>query len=69
MFYADLIREIETDIICEFCAAASYHHGMQSSGQVKLVMDIGCSIKDRHVVIIEDIVDTGLTMNFLTQLI
>ena len=65
MFYADLIREIDTDIICEFCVASSYHDGTQSSGEVKLTMDISRSIKDRHVVIIEDIVDTGLTMNFL----
>lgn len=67
MFYADLIREIDTDIICEFCAAASYHNGTQSSGEVRLTLDIGRSIKDKHVVLIEDIVDTGLTMNFLRQ--
>src|SRR6185437_12033099 len=65
MFYADLIREIETDILCEFCSAASYHSGAHSSGEVKLTMDIHCEIKDRHIVLIEDIVDTGLTMNFL----
>lgn len=65
MFYADLIREIDTDIICDFCTAASYHDGTQSSGEVRLTMDITRSIKDRHVVLIEDIVDTGLTMNFL----
>jgi hypoxanthine phosphoribosyltransferase len=65
MFYADLIREIETDIYCEFCAASSYHDGMHSSGEVKLTMDIGRSVRDRHVILIEDIVDTGLTMNFL----
>jgi hypoxanthine phosphoribosyltransferase len=65
MFYADLIREIETDIYCEFCACSSYHDGMQSSGEVKLTMDISRSVRDRHVVLIEDIVDTGLTMNFL----
>ncbi len=67
MFYADLIREIETDIYCEFCAAASYHNNMHSSGEVRLTMDISRSIRDRHVVLIEDIVDTGLTMNFLRQ--
>lgn len=65
MFYADLIREIDTDIICEFCAASSYGSGMHSSGEVKLTMDLGRSIKDKHIVLIEDIVDTGLTMNFL----
>lgn len=67
MFFADLIREIDTDIICEFCACSSYHNTMQSSGEVRLTMDIGRSIKNRHVVLIEDIVDTGLTMNFLRK--
>jgi hypoxanthine phosphoribosyltransferase len=65
LFYADLIREIDTDIVCEFCSASSYHDGMKSSGEVKLGMDIGRSIRDRHVLLIEDIVDTGLTMNYL----
>lgn len=65
MFYADLIREIETDIICEFCGASSYADAMHSSGEVKLTMDISRSIRDKHVLLIEDIVDTGLTLNFL----
>ena len=67
MFYADLIRQIDTDIVCEFCAASSYNDGMQSSGEVKLTMDLGRSIKDKHILLIEDIVDTGLTMNFLRK--
>src|SRR5580658_7023860 len=60
IFYADLIREIETDIICDFCTASSYHDGTQSSGEVKLTMDVLRPLRDKHIVLIEDIVDTGL---------
>ena len=67
MFYADLIRSIETDLSCDFCAVASYHDGMHSSGEVKITMDLSRSIRDRNVIIVEDIVDTGLTMNFLKR--
>lgn len=65
MFYADLIREVDLDISCEFCGLSSYHGGTSSSGEVRLTLDLNSPVKDRHVVLIEDIVDTGLTMNFL----
>lgn len=64
IFYADLIREIDLDVSCEFCGLSSYE-GARSSGEVKITMDLNSPIKDRHVILIEDIVDTGLTMNFL----
>lgn len=64
IFYSDLIREIELDVLCDFCALSSYQ-GNKSSGEVRLTMDLSHSVKDRHVLIIEDIVDTGLTMQFL----
>jgi hypoxanthine phosphoribosyltransferase len=65
IFYADLVREIDTDITCEFCGVSSYQNSMSSSGEVKVTMDLSTSIKGRHVLLVEDIVDTGLTMNFL----
>lgn len=65
MFYADLIREMELDLQCEFLGVSSYHGGTQSSGEVKFTLDLGCSIQGKDILLIEDIVDTGLTMNFL----
>jgi len=67
MFYADLIREIDTDVICEFCGTSSYGNHTKSNGEVRLTLDLASSIKDRHVLLIEDIVDTGLTMSFLQR--
>lgn len=66
MFFADLIRAIDTDLSCDFIGVSSYQ-GAQSSGEVKINLDLSRSIKDRHVVLVEDIVDTGLTMNYLKK--
>lgn len=64
MFYADLIREMDMDLSCEFCGLSSYQ-GQSSTGEVRVTLDLNSSVRDRHVILIEDIVDTGLTMNFL----
>ncbi len=66
MFFADLIRAIDTDLSCDFVGVSSYN-GAQSSGEVKINLDLSRSIKDRNVVLVEDIVDTGLTMNYLRR--
>ena len=66
MFYSDLIRELDLDVICDFCQLSSYN-SMQSSGEVRLNMDLGHSVRGQNVLIIEDIVDTGLSMHFLTN--
>lgn len=67
MFYADLIRAIDTDLTCDFCGVSSYADAMVSSGEVKVTMDLSKSIRDRNVIVVEDIVDTGLTLNFLKR--
>jgi hypoxanthine phosphoribosyltransferase len=67
MFFADLTRAIDTDLHCDFCGVSSYTDGTQSSGEVKVTLDLSRSIRDRHVILVEDIVDTGLTMNFLKK--
>lgn len=67
MFYADLIRAINTDLSSDFIAVSSYNDRSTTSGEVKVTMDLSRSIRDRNVVIVEDIVDTGLTMNFLKR--
>ncbi|MCB0412242.1 MAG: hypoxanthine phosphoribosyltransferase [Bdellovibrionales bacterium] len=64
MFYSDLIRELDLELICDFCSVSSYQ-GAKSSGEVRLTMDLSHSVHGQNVLIIEDIVDTGLTMQFL----
>jgi hypoxanthine phosphoribosyltransferase len=65
VFYSDLIRHIEADVTSEFLGVASYGNAMQSSGEVKLTLDLTTSIEGKTVLLVEDIVDTGLTMEFL----
>lgn len=65
MFYADLIRAIDIDVHCEFIGAASYGYSTKSSGEVRMTLDVANPIRDRHVIIVEDIIDTGLTMKYL----
>lgn len=67
MFYSDLIREIKTDLNCEFLAVSSYGNSSKSTGEVKLVLDLNSPIKGKDLLIVEDIVDTGLTMSYLIQ--
>lgn len=69
VFYSDLIRSIDTDILCEFFGVSSYHGTTQSSGEVKVTLDLGHPVEGKHVLLVEDIVDTGLTMNYLKQAI
>lgn len=65
IFYSDLIRHIELDFGCEFLGVASYHNSTKSSGEVKVTLDLAAPIEGKNVVIVEDIVDTGLTMQYL----
>lgn len=66
MFYSDLVRAIETDLRCEFLGVSSYA-GASSSGEVKLTLDLSSSVANKNVLLVEDIVDTGLTMDYLLQ--
>ena len=67
LFFADLVRAIDTDLNCDFIGASSYQDAMVSSGEVKLTLDLSRSVRDRHVIIVEDIVDSGITMNYLRR--
>jgi hypoxanthine phosphoribosyltransferase len=69
IFYSDLIRAIDADIQCEFFGVSSYHGATKSSGEVKLTLDLSRPVEGEHVLLIEDIVDTGLTMNYLIRTI
>lgn len=64
VFYSDLIRSIGTDLTCEFFGVSSYH-GTSSSGEVKVTLDLSTAIENKDVILVEDIMDTGLTMNYL----
>ena len=69
MFLADLSRAIGGDVSIDFIAVSSYGSGATSSGQVQLLKDLGASIEGRDVVIVEDIVDTGLTLTYLQDIL
>ena len=70
LFYSDLIRRIDTDITCEFFGVSSYNGETSSSGEVKVTLDLSTPIEGQHVILVEDIVDTGKTLSqFLPQLI
>jgi len=65
MFCSDLIKKIQLPVKLEFIQLSSYGEGTTSSGNVKIEMDLSGSIKDKNVIIVEDIVDTGLTIKTL----
>ncbi len=67
VFMADLVRAIDLPLTVDFLAVSSYGTRSDSSGEVRLVKDLDLSLKDRDVIVIEDIVDTGLTMQYLLQ--
>ena len=66
-FMADLVREITIPCEMDFMAVSSYGSATDSSGVVRILKDLDAHIEDRHVIIVEDIVDTGLTLNYLRK--
>lgn len=68
IFLADLARAIKVDNTFDFVAVSSYGRARVSSGAVKLIKDIDNPIEGKHVIIVEDILDTGLTLNYLRGL-
>ena len=67
LFIADLIRQVQTPAIVDFMRIASYGSETQSSGIIEFRKDLELSIKGRHVLIVEDIVDSGQTLNALLE--
>ena len=65
LFMADLCRQIHLPITVDFLAVSSYGMDTKTSGEVKLVKDLSLPLHDRDVILVEDIVDTGLTMTYL----
>ena len=69
IFLADLARQIKLDVSFDFIAVSSYGSGRQHSGEVKLVKDVDQSMEGKNVILIEDILDTGLTLTYIKKLI
>ena len=67
IFFSDLIREIDLTVRCEFMGISSYGTETKSSGVVKITSDLTTAIEGKDVLIVEDIVDTGLSMNYLRE--
>jgi len=66
-FMTDLTRAISTPLTFDFMAVSSYGDAHKSSGVVRIIKDLNESMTDRHVIIIEDILDTGLTLKYLAR--
>lgn len=66
-FLADLMRTLEVDCEVDFMAVSSYGSSTESSGVVRILKDLDTPIEDRHVLIVEDIVDSGLTLSYLMK--
>lgn len=69
VFMADLMREIDLPLTIDFMSVSSYKDGTQSSGDVEILKDLSNPIRDKHVLIVEDIVDTGLTLTRLIEIL
>ena len=69
VFLADLMREMKGDVTCDFIALSSYGASTRSSGEVRLLKDLDRGLEGRDVVIVEDIVDTGLTLAYLQEIL
>lgn len=66
-FIADLSRRLQANVTVDFMQVSSYGSEMQSSGSVQIVKDLDRSIEGKHVLIVEDIVDSGLTLQYLRE--
>ena len=69
MFYTDLLRAIPIPLSLDFMAVSSYGKSTKSSGEVEIRKDLSSSIEGKHVIIVEDIVDSGFTLTYLTKML
>jgi len=68
IFLADLVREIDFNVEIDFVRASAYKEGMEP-GEIELVTDLTTQLKGRHVLLVEDMLDTGVTLHFLKSVI
>lgn len=69
VFLADLARAIERPVRIDFIGISSYGTGKSTSGEVKLTKDLDCSIEGADVLVVEDIIDSGVTLNYLVHVL
>lgn len=69
IFFSDLIREITIDCEVDFFKLSSYGDAKISSGDVRLLKDLNCEVKNRDIIVVEDIIDSGLSIAFIKKLI
>jgi hypoxanthine phosphoribosyltransferase len=69
LFMADLMRQIDLKMTIDFMAVSSYKDGTTSTGDVEILKDLSNPIRDKHVIVVEDIVDTGLTLTRLLEIL
>ena len=69
IFLADLIRQVRVEVSLDFMAVSSYGVSDQTSGQVRLTKDLDTSIEGLNVIVVEDILDTGLTLSYLLRVL
>src|SRR5262249_44631710 len=69
VFLSDLVREIPGHVSLDFMAVSSYAKGTTTSGEVRMLKDLDTTLDGRNVVIVEDIVDTGLTLTYLQDIL
>ena len=69
MFAVDLMREITVPVEIDFMAVSSYGAGATTSGVVKILKDLDHSIEGKHILIVEDIIDSGLTLSYLKEML
>jgi hypoxanthine phosphoribosyltransferase len=67
VFAADLLRHVDLDVAIDFLGVRSYGNQQESSGVVQITTDLSHSIEGKHVILVEDIVDTGLTVSYLYE--
>jgi hypoxanthine phosphoribosyltransferase len=65
VFFSDLIRHFEFPLTCEFLGVSNYPNKMVSSGEVKITLDVNEPLENRHVIVFEDIVHSGLTLSYI----
>lgn len=69
VFMADLMRQIDLNVTIDFMAVSSYKDGTRSTGDVEILKDLSNPIRGKHVIVVEDIVDTGLTLSRLLEIL